>query len=100
MRTADKNAPRTIDADMILFNDEVFDLDETHHIPDPELLEFPHIAVPVAELAPDMTHPETGEKLSDIAARLAAQPNGNGQPSLCRRMDISLKALLDDQRSG
>jgi 2-amino-4-hydroxy-6-hydroxymethyldihydropteridine diphosphokinase len=96
VRTADKNAPRTIDADMILFNEDVFELDETHHIPDPELLEFPHIAVPIAELAPEMIHPETGERLDAIAARLANAPINGGQPSLCRRTDIKLKALLGD----
>jgi 2-amino-4-hydroxy-6-hydroxymethyldihydropteridine diphosphokinase len=90
VRTADKNAPRTIDADMILFNDAVFDLDGTHHIPDPDLLKFPHVAVPIAELAPDLTHPETGERLGYIAARLAVEPTGSGQPSLCRRTDIRL----------
>jgi 2-amino-4-hydroxy-6-hydroxymethyldihydropteridine diphosphokinase len=95
VRTADKNAPRTIDADLILFNDEVFDLDDTHHIPDPELLEFPHIAVPIAELAPDMPHPETGERLNFLAAKLAVQPNGDGQPALCRRTDIRLETLLN-----
>ncbi len=94
VRTADKNAPRTIDADMILFNDAVFDLDETHHIPDPELLEFPHIAVPIAELAPDMPHPETGQRLDAIAAQLAARPAGSGQPSLCQRTDIRIDSYL------
>jgi 2-amino-4-hydroxy-6-hydroxymethyldihydropteridine diphosphokinase len=96
VRTADKNAPRTIDADMILFNDDVFDLDEAHHIPDPDLLEFPHIAVPIAELAPEMVHPETGQRLADIAQELAARPNGDGQPSRCRRTEISLDRLLED----
>lgn len=95
VRTADKNAPRTIDADMILFNDEIFDLDETHHIPDPELLEFSHIAVPIAELAPDMLHPETGERLANIAARLTAEPATGGRRSLCRRTDIKLGSLLN-----
>lgn len=94
VRTADKNAPRTIDADMILFNNDVFELDETHHIPDPELLEFPHIAVPIAELAPGMTHPETGQSLDEIAAQLASRPAGSGQPSLCQRTDIRLDSLL------
>ncbi len=96
VRTDDKNAPRTIDADMILFNDAVFDLDKTHRIPDPDLLQFPHVAVPIAELAPDLMHPETGERLGYIAARLAGEPTGSGQPSLCRRTDIKLEWAIDD----
>lgn len=69
-RQADKNAPRTIDIDIILFNDHVLDYDQKHHIPDPDLLKFPHIAVPIAELAPHMPHPETGEPLQSLADRL------------------------------
>ena len=57
VRTSDKNAPRTIDADIILFDQAVFDLDKDHHIPDPDLLKFPHVAMPVADLAPEMPHP-------------------------------------------
>ena len=90
VRTADKNAPRTIDADMTLFNQDIFDLDEDHHIPDPQLLEFAHIAVPIAELAPDLAHPETGEALSSIAARLAKKVRPNGRNSLWKRPDIKL----------
>jgi len=70
VRTSDKNAPRTIDADITLFNDEVFDLDAEHPIPDPDLLLFPHVAIPIADLAPDMSHPVTGEKLKVLAERL------------------------------
>lgn len=95
IRTSDKNAPRTIDADMVLFNDDVFELDEDHHIPDPDLLQFPHVAVPVAELAPDYVHPETGERLGYIAAMLAAKPMGEGrQTPLCRRTDIRLDSII------
>ena len=74
VRQADKNAPRTIDLDIVLFNDEVFDYDggdgRWRHIPDPDLLKFAHIAVPIAELAPDMLHPETAESLQSIAQSL------------------------------
>lgn len=67
VRVADKNAPRTIDLDIVLFNAAI--LPELR-IPDPDLLRFAHVAVPVAEIAPEMLHSETGEKLISIAERL------------------------------
>ncbi len=84
-RSADPNAPRTIDVDISLFDDAILDLGK-RHIPDPEIVRFPHIAVPLADLAPDYRHPETGETLAQIAARVTAAA---GQP-LLRRADIFL----------
>lgn len=75
-RTADKNAPRTIDLDIILFNDQVIQ-DALHPIPDPDLLRFAHVAVPVAELAPTMPHPQTGEPLATIAHRFLNNSTGS-----------------------
>ena len=81
-RTADKNAPRTIDVDITLFNEAVFDLDETHHIPDPDLLRYPHVSVPIAELLPSMLHPETGETFLELSNRLTKVEvlKGNQRP--------------------
>jgi 2-amino-4-hydroxy-6-hydroxymethyldihydropteridine diphosphokinase len=94
-RTADKNAPRTIDADIVLFNDEVLDYgrpgSRQRHIPDPDLLEFAHVAVPVAQLAPNMPHPETGEPLATIAGRLMTVATQNSGPPLWLRPDILLR---------
>ena len=70
VRSADKNAPRTIDLDITLFNDEVFDLGH-RHIPDPELLLYAHVAVPIADLAPEYVHPESGQTLREIAGRVS-----------------------------
>lgn len=76
-RQADPNAPRTIDADMVLFNDMVGEYEGSdgrkRPLPDPDLLRFPHVAVPVADLLPEMPHPQTGERLADLAARLLAE---------------------------
>jgi 2-amino-4-hydroxy-6-hydroxymethyldihydropteridine diphosphokinase len=66
---ADKNAPRTIDLDIVLYGEEVLDVGQ-RHIPDPDLLAYPHIAVPLADLAPDYRHPETGQTLAQIADAL------------------------------
>ena len=89
-RTANRNAPRTIDADMTLFNQEVFDLDDTHHIPDPDLLKFRHVAVPTAEIAPDLKHPESGETLKEIARRLVAEAEKAGRSPLRQIPDMTL----------
>lgn len=66
VRQADKNAPRPIDLDIVLFNREIFQLGR-RHIPDPEIIERPFIAIPLAEIAPDYVHPELGRTLAEIA---------------------------------
>ena len=68
VRTANKNAPRTIDVDIMLFNYDVLSLGR-RRIPDPEVLERPFVAIPLAEIAPDYVHPETGQTLRQIAQR-------------------------------
>jgi 2-amino-4-hydroxy-6-hydroxymethyldihydropteridine diphosphokinase len=65
VRTANKNAPRTIDIDIMLFNDDVLMLGQ-RRIPDPEVLERSFVAIPLAEIAPDYVHPETGQTLKQI----------------------------------
>lgn len=90
-RQEDRNAPRTIDADLALYNDEV----RTYNgraLPEPDVVRFVHVALPLAELAPDLPHPETGESLRTIANRLygkAAAANG-GKPPIWPRPDILL----------
>ena len=82
VRTADKNAARTIDLDIILYGDAQLVLGN-RHIPDPELLLYRHIAAPLADLSPGHRHPATGQRLADIAAAL-------GTDGLAVRHDISL----------
>ena len=81
VRQADPNAPRTIDADIILFNDEILEYrgedGRLRHLPDPDLARFAHVALPVADLLPQMKHPESGEKLTDLAKRLLKAANAN-----------------------
>ena len=71
VRTANRNAPRTIDLDISLVGQQVFeDRVAGMEIPDPEILTQAHVAIPLADLAPERLHPITGERLREIAARL------------------------------
>jgi 2-amino-4-hydroxy-6-hydroxymethyldihydropteridine diphosphokinase len=72
VRGADKNAPRTIDLDLALYGGRVID-DPAHGLvlPDPGILVWPHVALPLADLAPDFAHPVAGRTLGEIAAGLA-----------------------------
>jgi 2-amino-4-hydroxy-6-hydroxymethyldihydropteridine diphosphokinase len=61
VRQQDKYADRTIDLDVLIFNGEVVDKD---------IWSQAHLAVPAAELLPDLCHPRSCEMLSQIARRL------------------------------
>ena len=61
VRTRDKNAPRTIDIDILLFDQQLLELN---------LWQYAYRAVPMAEILPDYQS-ETGEYLKDAALRLA-----------------------------
>jgi len=84
VRTADKNAPRTIDIDIMLFNHDIVQVGR-RRIPDPEVLERPFVAIPLAEIAPDYVHPDTGETLQNIARRFDPEAGGMRQ-----RDDVTL----------
>lgn len=60
-RTADKHAPRTIDIDVVIWGERTVD---------PQLWGFAHVAVPAAELLPDLRSPAGNERLAEAAARL------------------------------
>jgi 2-amino-4-hydroxy-6-hydroxymethyldihydropteridine diphosphokinase len=68
MRSANRNAPRTIDIDIMLFDREQLRLGE-RSIPDREVLERPFVAIPLAEISPGYIHPVTGDSLAEIASR-------------------------------
>jgi len=68
VRTADKFAPRPIDLDIAFYGDRVFEV-AGKVIPDPDVLRFAHVAVPLADVAGDWIHPQTGQTLAEIAAR-------------------------------
>ncbi len=64
VRTSNKFAPRTIDLDTLVIGDKIIEAD---------LWEYAHLAVPVAELLPDLVNPASGERLDKAARRLMQQ---------------------------
>ncbi len=72
VRSADKNAPRTIDIDIILFDNQLLD---------PNLWRYAHRAVPVAEIMPDLRS-DRGDLIKDIASRLAKTTSIRLKPDL------------------
>lgn len=60
VRQEDKNAPRTIDLDIVIFNREILD---------DSLFRFAHLIIPFAELLPDLIEPQSHQTLSTLARK-------------------------------
>jgi 2-amino-4-hydroxy-6-hydroxymethyldihydropteridine diphosphokinase len=63
-RSSEKNAPRTIDIDVVLYDDQPLNTD---------FWEYAFVLVPLAELLPDFPHPVSGEKISALADQLTVR---------------------------
>lgn len=71
---ANKNAPRTIDLDISLWNSAIMKFGaKPWKVPDPAIVNFAHVAIPLADIAPDYIHPEAGASLGEIANRFDKQ---------------------------
>lgn len=69
-----KNAPRTIDLDISLWGEAALEYGEKPwRIPDPDITRFAHVALPLAQIAPDDLHPTEGVPLREIAARFSVR---------------------------
>jgi len=66
-----KNAPRTLDLDILIFGDVVRD-DPGLTIPHPCMLDRPFVMVPAADVAPDVVHPVAHRPLLDLAPPVAS----------------------------
>jgi 2-amino-4-hydroxy-6-hydroxymethyldihydropteridine diphosphokinase len=90
VRTEDPYAARTIDLDLILYGDRV-QSSGTMRVPSEGITQYAFVAVPLADLAPTLPHPETGEPMASIADRL-------NRDDLKRRGDIVLWPHDNDRR--
>lgn len=73
-RQDDRFAPRTIDLDLVLYGSLILPAGSSPadiELPDPDLLRWAHVAVPLADVAPDARHPVDGRTLREIALSLS-----------------------------
>jgi 2-amino-4-hydroxy-6-hydroxymethyldihydropteridine diphosphokinase len=75
VRYTDKNAPRTIDLDIVLFDDKPLNVD---------FWDYAFVVVPLAELIPDFPHPLSGDKLSHVSEQV------QGQVWIVKRDDVAI----------
>ena len=92
VRTGDRNAPRTIDLDVTLYEDLV---DETLGIPDPSLTEYSYVAVPAAEVARDWIIPGRNKTVGEIADE-ALPPTLRKVPMAEQELDLTPEEAFEE----
>ena len=63
VRGADRFAPRTLDLDLLIYGDRVID---ELQVPRKDIKEYSFVLGPLAEIAPDLRHPVTGESMAEL----------------------------------
>ncbi|MBE0671894.1 MAG: 2-amino-4-hydroxy-6-hydroxymethyldihydropteridine diphosphokinase [Anaerolineales bacterium] len=76
VRSEEKNAPRPIDIDILLFDNQPLNTD---------FWNYAFVIVPLAELIPDFVHPVSGGKLSQAA--------GQAPVWIEKRVDVFISAM-------
>lgn len=64
------NAPRVLDLDLLIYDDRVSDPGDWPCLPHPRLIERAFVLLPLAELAPEWRHPQSGRCLSELIETL------------------------------
>jgi len=70
-RSSDKFAARTIDLDLILYDELVMTTPDLA-LPDPDIPQRPFLAIPLHELAPGLVLPGSGLRIQEAAASMSS----------------------------
>jgi 2-amino-4-hydroxy-6-hydroxymethyldihydropteridine diphosphokinase len=66
---ASKYGPLPLDMDILLWGENAFNYGEKpHYVPDKGIVKYAAVAVPLAEIAPDVVHPLENVTIAEIAA--------------------------------
>jgi 2-amino-4-hydroxy-6-hydroxymethyldihydropteridine diphosphokinase len=83
VRGPDKFAPRTLDLDLLTYGDALGEIDGCE-LPRDEILKYPFVLAPLADVAPEERHPGVGRSFGALWRDMSA----NSDPP--RRADIDL----------
>ena len=75
--------PRTLDLDLLLMGDWIVAGEELS-LPHPELSQRRFVLTPLAEIAPELRHPESNQTMADLLAQLPDE--GENRVSAVRRL--------------
>jgi 2-amino-4-hydroxy-6-hydroxymethyldihydropteridine diphosphokinase len=66
----ERNEARSVDLDILAFGKMILNGPAPPIVPHPRMAERAFVLLPLADVAPDWRHPATGERISDLIARL------------------------------
>ena len=89
-RTADRYAPRTIDLDLLVYDDAAIN-EPGLCVPDPDVRSRPFLAAPLLELSPGLVLADTGEPLASV---WHGRPGGCGPLAADRRLTEQLRERI------
>lgn len=97
VRTANKDAPRPIDLDLVLYGEVALD-DGELKLPDPLIFERAFMARALAYLNPDYVIPPDGPTLAELACRLRGKPGEvNQAPEISERVQQLFKKSVEER---
>ena len=73
------NLPRTMDLDILFYNDVVIVDGKNLNIPHPRLHERLFVLEPLTEIAPELKHPRTGKTIEELYRELSHASSANPQ---------------------
>lgn len=61
------NAPRPIDIDILLYDDQIIQTQDLT-VPHPRLADRAFVLIPLAEIAPELTHPQLDKSMAELTS--------------------------------
>jgi 2-amino-4-hydroxy-6-hydroxymethyldihydropteridine diphosphokinase len=84
-RGPDPFSPRTLDLDLLLYGDAIIP-DPPIKVPRNDIREYAFVLKPLADIAPDLAHPEGGETMAEL------WQNFDGPTEGIEQVDVDLQA--------